>query len=221
MTAFGALVPDQRVSVGVGEPNHLGWYRAQVLSHDGPAGRLVLRCFMDRPADQPLEPGERVVVAVQRQSDVMQSAPMDVEESSGGPEAVVALRMAGAWQREDERRHQVRVPLLLAITRARRWSEGAWRDLNAVLIDLSSRGLGLSLDRDVRPGDRLQLDIPLVDGLPPWRVTVEMRHVRPSRRPDGQWHAGGQFRNITTAEHERVIRYIFAELRGLRSSSGS
>ena len=203
--------------MGVGEPDHLGWYRAQVVSHDVPAGRLVLRCFMDREADQPLEPGERVVVAVQRNSDVMQAAPMDVEESSGGAEAIVTLRMAGAWQREDERRHQVRVPLSLPITRARRWSEGAWRDLSAILIDLSSRGLGLSLNLKVRPGDRLQLDIPLVDGLPPWRVTVEMRHVRPARRADGEWHAGGQFRTITPAEHERVIRYIFAELRGHRS----
>jgi hypothetical protein len=44
-----------------------------------------------------------------------------------------------------------------------------------------------------------------------------MRHVRSSRHPADEWHAGGQFRNISTVEHERVIRYIFAELRG-RSS---
>lgn len=214
---LGALTRDQRISIGVGESSRLGWYRAQVLSHDVSTGRLVVRCFMDRPADQPLEPGERVVVAVQPRSDTMHSAPMDVEESTGGAEAVVTLRMAGAWQREDERRHHVRVPLMLPITRARRWSEGAWRELNGVLVDLSSRGLGLKLDREVRPGDRLQLDIPLADGLPVWRVTVEMRHVRSARRPDGEWHAGGQFRNISTVEHERVIRFIFAELRGRRS----
>lgn len=214
--SLGTLAADQRVSLGVGERDRRGWYLAQVLSLDPAAGRLKVRCFMDRAADQALEPGQRVVIAAQPRNDALVAAPMDVEESTGGAEALVTLRIAGAWQREDERRHQVRVPLAIPIARARRWQAGAWRDLHATLTDLSSRGLGVSVDTPVRVGDRLSLTIPLEDGQPDWRVIVEMRHVRASRGVDGLWHAGGLLRNISPAEHERVIRFIFAELRTRR-----
>src|SRR5260370_20687502 len=107
------LARDQRVNLGIGEAKHRGWFRAQVVSHDVASGRLVLTCFMDRPTDRPLEPGERVVVSATRMDDELHSAPMDVEYCGTGAEPEVHLRMAGVWQPEDERRHHVRVPLPL------------------------------------------------------------------------------------------------------------
>jgi hypothetical protein len=207
------LARDRRVNLGVGDPEHRGWYRAQVVSHDASAARLVLKCFMDRPEDRPLEPGERVVVAATRNDEELQSAPMDVEHSSGGPESVVQLRIAGAWQPEDERRHQVRVPLKIRTSRARRWVGGAWRDLEATVIDLSSRGMGLSLDQEVHIGDRLSVVVPFGAGNPDLRVTVEVRHIRKDPGAAQSWRAGGLFKNLPPQDHERVIRYIFAELR--------
>jgi len=207
------LARDQRVTIGFGDSNRRGWFRAQVVSHDAAAGQLVLTCFMDRTTDRALEEGERVVVAAIRNEDELQSVPMDVEHSSAGPEATVRLRIAGSWQREDERRNQVRVPLQLHATRARRWTAGAWRDLDATLIDLSSRGVGVSLDQEVHIGDRLSLAVPLADGQPDLRVTFEVRHVRPHTKPGQAWRAGGLFRTSTPADHERVIRFIYAELR--------
>jgi hypothetical protein len=65
------------------------------------------------------------------------------------------------------------------------------------------------LDREVRTGDRLSLIFPLGDG-PDMRVTLEVRHVRPE---EGRWRAGGLFRALPPVEHERVVRYIFAEMR--------
>jgi hypothetical protein len=168
---------------------------------------------MDRATDRPLEPGERVVIAATRMDDELHSAPMDVEQSSGGPESVVHLRIAGAWQPEDERRHQVRVPLHVRASRARRWVGGAWRDLDATVVDLSSRGVGLRLDQEVHVGDRLSLVIPLDQGSPDLRVTVEVRHMRPDPKSDQPWRAGGLFRNLAPLDHERVVRFIFAELR--------
>jgi hypothetical protein len=109
---------------------------------------------------------------------------------------------------EDDRRHQERVPLLLRPSRARRWITGAWRDVEATLLDISSRGLGLSLNDEVRLGDRLSLTIPLQDGAD-LKVTVEIRHVRPEAN-SGQWRAGGLFRNLPTADHDRVMRFIRA-----------
>jgi c-di-GMP-binding flagellar brake protein YcgR len=142
---------------------------------------------------------------------------MDVEECSDGPESVVCLHMAGTWEREDERRHQVRVPVRIRSNRSRRWVGGAWRDLEATVVDLSSRGVGLSLDQEVRLSDRISLSVPLDDGKPDLRLTVEVRHVR---REAGSvepaptmWRAGGLFRNLAPLDHERVIRFIFAELR--------
>jgi c-di-GMP-binding flagellar brake protein YcgR len=207
------LARDTRVTVGFGDSNRRGWFRAQVVSHDAAAGHLVLTCFMDRTSDRVLEEGQRVVVAAMRHDDELQSAPMQVEHSSAGPEATVHLRMAGVWQPEDERRNQVRVPLNLRATRARRWAAGAWRDLDATLVDLSSRGVGVSLDQEVQLGDRLSLSLPLGDGQPDLRVTFEVRHVRPHSKPGQAWRAGGLFRTLTPADHERVIRFIFAELR--------
>ena len=206
------LAQDQRVNLGVGDALHRGWYRAQVISHDAGAGRLVLTCFMDRPSDRPLEPGERVVVAATRRHDELQLAPMDIEHSTGGAEATVCLRIAGAWQPEDERRHQVRVTTQIRPTKARRWATGAWRELDGTVVDFSSRGIGVTLDRAVQLGDRLSLVVPLPDGQPDLRVNVEIKHVRPDAK-GMLWHAGGQFRGIPPSDHERVIRFIFAELR--------
>src|SRR5438105_7259706 len=127
------LARDQVVNLGVGDPQHRGWFRAQVVSHEAGSDRLVLTCFMDRPTDQPLEPGERVVVSASRMDDGMQWAPMDVEYCGVGTQPEMHLRMAGTWQPEDERRHQVRVGVQLHATRARRWSAGAWHELGVAV----------------------------------------------------------------------------------------
>jgi hypothetical protein len=215
------LASGQDVTVGIGDPNHRGWFRAKVISHDASAGRLVLTCFMDRLSDRPLEPGERVIVAATRMDD-SQAAPMNVEHCSSGPEPTVELRMAGAWQHEDDRRNRVRVRLNVHATRARRWVGGAWRDLDASVSDLSSRGVGLSLDHEVHVGDRLSIAAPLGDGAD-LRATIEVRYVQPQPALEAAsgvlphlWHAGGPFRNMSPADHERVIRFLFAELRALR-----
>jgi len=207
------LARDQRVNVGVGEGRHRAWFRAQVVSHDAGSGRLVLTCFMDRPTDRPLEPGERVTITATRLEDELQSAPMDVEYWSGGSRSTVELRIAGAWQSEDERRHQARVQLRIKVPRARRWIGGAWRDVEATVVDLSSRGIGLVVDTAVQIGERLSLVMPLADGEADLRLTVEVRHAKPDTRADGLWRVGGSFRSLTPHDHERVIRFIFAELR--------
>jgi hypothetical protein len=207
------LARDQRVNLGVGDADRRGWFRAQVVSHDAVDGRLVLTYVMDRPSDRPLEPGQRVIVSAIRMDDSAQSAPMKVAHSAGGPQPTVELSMDGVWQPEEDRRHQARVPLQIHPKRARRWVGGAWRDLGATVVDLSSRGVGLNLDHEARVGDRLSLVVPLDDGGPDLKVTLEIRHVRPHGRVEGTWRAGGLFRNLDFADHERVIRFIFAELR--------
>src|SRR5919197_3800866 len=105
------LARHQKITLGVGaDPKRLDRFRAEVVSHDAAAGLLIVTCFMDRSTDRPLEPGQRVLVSAPRKSDELHSAPMDVEQSTGGPLATVHPPIAGAWQPEDERRHQVRVP---------------------------------------------------------------------------------------------------------------
>jgi len=208
-----ALARDEWVNLGVGDPRNRGWFRAQVVSHDAAAGRLVVTYLMDRPTDRALERGETVTVSTIRMNDEAQTAPMTVEHSSGGPQPTVELRMAGGWRHEDDRRHQARVMVQIHATRARRWVAGAWRELDATVVDLSSRGVGVNLSQDAHVGDRLSLAIPLDEGSPDLRVTLEIRHVRSDARAAGTWRAGGLFRNLLPADHERVIRFIFAELR--------
>lgn len=112
---------------------------------------------------------------------------------------------------EVDRRLQDRVPLHISARRARRWVGGAWRDLDALLTDISSRGVGVVLSDEVRLGDRLSLTIPMNDDGADLRVTVEIRHVRTVGRP-GTWRAGGLFRNLPPADHARVLRFIRAAL---------
>jgi hypothetical protein len=216
------LAGGQDVNVGVGDLDHRGWFCGKVISHDAQAGRLVITCFMDRLSDRPLEPGERVIVAATRMDDP-QTAPMDVEHCTSGPEPTVELRIAGVWQHEDERRNRVRVRVAIRATRARQWIGGAWRELDATLTDLSSRGVGLSLTREVRIGDRLSISAPLGTGTTDLRATIEVRyaHLHPQVQTDGgvpqeYWHTGGPFRNMSPPDHERVIRFMFAELRAAR-----
>jgi c-di-GMP-binding flagellar brake protein YcgR len=207
------LCRDQLVNLGVGEQRSRGWFRARVVSHEATAGRLVLTYDLDRPTDRTLEPGERVVVSAMRLDDETQCAPMSVEHNTGGRHPTIELLMAGLWQPEEDRRHQARVALRIRANRARRWFGGAWHDLDATVVDLSSRGLGLRLNQEAHVGDRLSLSIPLDAGSPDLRVTLEVRHVRPDSRTEATWRAGGLFRNLLPADHERVIRFIFAELR--------
>jgi hypothetical protein len=108
---------------------------------------------------------------------------------------------------DDDRRHQDRVPLELRPRRARRWVGGAWRDLEATVVDISSRGLGLSLNDEVRLGDRVSLTIPISQDTPDLKVTVEIRHVRAESNA-GLWRAGGLFRSLPPADHDRVMRFI-------------
>jgi len=213
-----SLCRDQLVNLGVGETGNRGWFRATVVSHESSAGRLVLTYDLDRPTDRAPEPGERVVVSAMRMDDEAQCAPMTVEHSTGGSHPTIELHMAGLWQPEDDRRHQARVALHIRANRARRWLGGAWHDLDATVVDLSSRGLGLSLSQEAHVGDRLSLSIPLEAGSPDLRVTLEVRHVRPGTRTESIWRAGGLFRNLLPADHERVIRFIFAELRSRQHS---
>jgi hypothetical protein len=115
--------------------------------------------------------------------------------------------MPSPRQQEDERRDQARVPLDLRATRGRRWVGGAWRDLEATLVDLSSRGIGMTLDREVKVGDRVSLLVPIDDGSADLRTTVEVRHVR-FDASSNMWRAGGLFRNLPADQHERIIRLI-------------
>jgi hypothetical protein len=215
-----ALPRDQLVNLGRGTKNNRAWFRCQVLAHDSASGRVELTCFLDRPNDRPLEPGERVVLSATRSDNEQYMAPLRVEGSGEGPTPRIVLRMAGKWRPADERRNQARIPFQAEIKRARHWTGGAWHVVDATLSDLSSRGIGLVVDRQVQRGDRLSLVFPLGDGGPDMRVTLEVRHVRPNDDPPTHWRAGGLFRNLAPADHERVVRFIFAELRS-DSSTGS
>ena len=55
------------------------------------------------------------------------------------------------------------------------------------------------------------------------RATIEVRyvHVHPEVAGDTgkvptYWHAGGPFRNMSPIDHERVVRFLFAELRAVK-----
>jgi c-di-GMP-binding flagellar brake protein YcgR len=111
----------------------------------------------------------------------------------------------------DERRRQGRLTLHLPAKRARRWTAGAWHDLEATVVDLSSRGVGLRVNQKVRIGDRLSLNVELADGGPDLRLTVEVRHARADSRSE-EWHVGGLFKAIAPEDHQRVVRYIFDQL---------
>jgi c-di-GMP-binding flagellar brake protein YcgR len=111
---------------------------------------------------------------------------------------------------EVDRRHQARVAVQIAPERARRWFAGAWHDIEASIVDVSSRGLGLRLKQGVTVGDRLSLVVPLNDGEPDLRVTVELRHVRADHKT-GTWRAGGLFKTLAPTDHDRLVRFVSAE----------
>ena len=207
------LASDQWVSLGVGEASARRWYRGQVLAHDDATGRLVLTCFLDRPTDEPLAPGQRVVISAAHGDDDFYQAPMDVEDSSAGAMPTVMLRLAGVWHLDDERRVQVRLQVARPVKRARRWYRGAWHDVNAQVVDMSSRGIGLLVDQEVSLSERFGLVFGLEPSDPDIHVNAEIRHVRPERNAPGWWRAGAAFRTVAPADHERIIRFIFAEIR--------
>src|SRR5438874_5012640 len=95
-------------------------------------------------------------------------------------------------------------------TRARRWVGGAWRDLEATVVDLSSHGLGVSVNLEARVGDRLSLAIPLQQGAADLKVTIEIRHIRRDARFESTWRAGGLFRNMPPSDYARVARFLDA-----------
>jgi hypothetical protein len=114
-----------------------------------------------------------------------------------------------AERHEEDRRGQARVAVRLRPSRARRWSGGAWHEIGAEIVDLSSRGLGLRVDAPLRLGDRVSLTLSLGHGEPDLRVTVEVRHIRADA---DVWRAGGLFKALPPAEHERVVGFVMREL---------
>jgi hypothetical protein len=72
-------------------------------------------------------------------------------------------------------------------------------------VDISVRGVGLSLDRPVQIGERLSLDVSVGDGQPDLRMTVEVRHVRQDWT---MWRAGGLFRNVSADDHARIVHLV-------------
>jgi hypothetical protein len=209
-----SLSRNQLVNLGRGSSARArAWFRCQVESHDVASGRIVLTCFVDRPTDRPIEPGERVVLAAVRSDNDQYLAPMRVEDSSGGTTPRLSLLMAGKWQPEHERREQTRIDFNAPVQRARRWTRGAWHDIAATFTDISSRGIGLITDQQLQLGERLSLTFPLGPDDPPMRVTIEVRHIRPDDTGPNRWRAGGQFRMLPPEDHERIVRFIFAEMR--------
>jgi len=79
--------------------------------------------------------------------------------------------------------------------------------------DVSSRGVGLHVRDEVRVGDRISLILPLEDGQPDLRLTVEVRHVHHQPTSALPYRAGGLFRTLSPGDHERIVRFVFAELR--------
>lgn len=203
----------QFVSIGVGTTHARVWFRAEVVDRDDTRTRFHLRCALDRSSDRSLQAGGQVLLLARQGTDQrLFSAPMQVESTELGElDALVRLRRVGHWTPENERREQVRLRERRPAEHLRCWRNGAWQALAGDIVDLSSRGIGLELRGPVRVGERVALLL-RVDDQPPVRLTIEMRHVHQDAE-HGTWRGGGLFRNLSPADHERIVRHIFAELR--------
>jgi hypothetical protein len=209
--ALSTLPAGQWVSLEMGQ-RRAEWFRGQVHQHDPQDGWVVLTCFRDRPSDGPVRNGEDTLLCTRRLDGAFYSALMRVEEAGSGAEPTIALRQVGPWSPDRERRHHVRVPVWIPAFEARRRSGAEWQKIGAVVRDVSTGGLGLSLDRPVEVGDRLSLALKLPDGHDVLRSRLEIRHA--GMGPiGGQWQVGGVLLGSLPEDQERIIRFVFAERR--------
>jgi hypothetical protein len=73
----------------------------------------------------------------------------------------------------------------------------------AVVEDISTRGIGISLCYPFRPGTYLTVDLPSANGLVR-SVLVRVVHVRD--RSDGAWHLGCEFiKPLTDSDMEMLL----------------
>ena len=60
---------------------------------------------------------------------------------------------------------------------------------------------------------------PLDDSQADLRLTVEVRHVHHQPGSALPWRGGGLFRIMSPGDHERIVRFVFAELRSRHAIS--
>jgi PilZ domain len=206
--ALDTLPKGHRVSLALGGRS-TGWYRGEVRQHDPEQGRLVLTCFLDGGA---VRAGAETLVCTQRFDGDFYAARMRVIAAGVGDEPAIALRQLSPWSWDLERRHDARVLVWLPAAQARYRRGAHWENLGAIVRDLSTSGLGLSLDRELELGTRISVALELPDGQGILRTRLEVRHAMQTPLA-GRWLAGGEFHGLSPDHQERIIRYVFARQR--------
>jgi c-di-GMP-binding flagellar brake protein YcgR len=162
-----------------------------------------------------LELGQTVELAVVVPGDGIYVADCQIDELVHGAVPMVKLRVQGEWQRS-QRRNAVRVRVAVRPRVADViYGEKARRPVRLGVVDVSATGVHVRSQDELRAGDLLDLAFDL-DG----EVHVKAR-VRRIERNERVWDAGCAFEDVSEAETQRIVRFIFAQQRAVLRARSS
>ena len=110
----------------------------------------------------------------------------------------------GADARKDSRRARVDVR-----PKEAQHLSGARGRLNTSILDVSSGGMRVFVDRQLAAGDRLAFTLRTPRDGDDVRVSVKVRHVRHIQsEPSDLWDVGCEFENNSEADRERILAFV-------------
>jgi c-di-GMP-binding flagellar brake protein YcgR len=202
--------------IGVVHGGITRWFTTRVQTADLESGSITTDWPSQPGSWLALRPGELVQVAYTTRRSVFFADATLVSMCAEPPSALV-IRLGDEW-RKIERRQFQRFPISVPAS-----IEGQPDDspIAGTLEDVSMGGVRVSVDRQLRLRDRLNLCFMLPGSPEPMQIrTHVVRSAASDCQPTGLWTYGCQFDELLETDQARISRIVHL-MNGVHSSSGA
>ncbi len=204
----------QRLEIGYGE-DVVRWLASRLEDHDG-GDRLTIAWPTDAERRRmPVKAGSMIELAASTPQDALYSAAVMVVETVREPVPLLTVRLIGAWRRI-QRRDAVRASVAIRPRIACRVDGEVLKPLRLGITDVSSAGLQVRAQEELKVGDVLQLAFELMGVDEEVDVQARVRRVRRQELgTQAVWDAGCEFEGMSDRIGQRIVQFIFAQQRAL------
>jgi c-di-GMP-binding flagellar brake protein YcgR len=208
--------PDMRVVLGCEVDSDYRTFRSRVVESAGEHADLIVVWPLLRAKEHvPLQAGQEVMVELAVAYDALYAIETVVAPKQPEYLEYLALMIVGEWKRVQRRRF-VRLPVSLTPIKVETTEDDARVRLKAQITDLSGGGVRLRVDRQLVEDQPVELQFAVPDDPRTLAIGLAVRRVT---SVDGSnpplWDAGCGFVDISEADRDRIVKFIFAEQRRL------
>jgi hypothetical protein len=178
-------------------------------------GDLVVNWPVDatsRPAA--ILPAETMLLEVSNAYDALYLIEARIEPDRTLPADRLRLRGIDPWNRVQRRKNVRMAAVIIPRVAELVTGSGAREPLPAFVRDISGGGVLLRSERELEPGEMIDLAFELPNDSQELRTTVLVGRVaQQDHKPTQVWEIGCRFTDLSEQDRDRVVRFIFAEQR--------